>query len=80
MKYTEHAKLEKVKDQSQAIGEFLDGCGYLLAQYNQFDELVPIRLSTEKVLADYFEIDLERLEKEKRHMLDQCRKAQGDRT
>ncbi|CAN5951014.1 unnamed protein product [Sphagnum jensenii] len=29
--YPEHEKLSKVKDQSQAIGQFLEGCGYSLA-------------------------------------------------
>lgn len=30
--YPEHEKLAAVREESQAIGEFLDGCGYVLCR------------------------------------------------
>lgn len=77
MDYPEHEKLAKVKDKSQAIGEFLNyglEDGVLLARYDKYDRLYPIHQSTEALLAKYFDIDLVVLEKEKRAMLDGLRK------
>lgn len=39
------------------------------------DALAPIHTSIEKLLAEYFEIDLDKLEREKRAMLAELRKA-----
>lgn len=97
-KYPEHAKLDKVKDQSQTIGEFLEWLGTKnreLATYRESKEppyididgelksnekyipegWYPLNYSIEKLLAEYFEIDLNKLEKEKRQMLDEIRNA-----
>ncbi len=104
--YPEHAKLQAIQEQSQAIGYFIDGGarqGLVLAEWERdfdsdhlsknevdFDDctdwpgrcetpehfplvLVPHRKSIEAILAVYFEIDLERLEQEKRQMLDEHR-------
>lgn len=77
-KYPEHDKLAKVKDKSQAIGEFLDyglPQGYVLAKYDKYDRLYPIHDSIESLLAEHFGIDQDVLEDEKRQMLDKLRKA-----
>lgn len=76
--YPEHAKQEKIVDESQAIGEFLDTSGCILAEYRTVDgflepQLVPVNKSIEQVLADYFEIDLRKIEAEKRAMLESIR-------
>lgn len=94
--YPEHEKLSAVQEQSQAIGEFLDGCGYTLckvmyhAPWNGIGALsdepnsndstgrfTPVMKTVEQVLAEWFEIDREVLEKEKRAMLEALRKKQA---
>lgn len=72
--YPEHAKLAAVADQSQAIGEFLEGGGFILAEYVTFEghdraTLVPVGRSINDILAAYFDIDLAKIEAEKRAML-----------
>lgn len=122
--YPEHDKLEKIKDQSQACGEFLEWLGekdIFLARWERqtyLDEhlwdayvkgsdvatclecgetcdrddqekldavtcecrreepsLVPYQYSLNRLLAERFEIDQEKLEEEKRAMLEEMRKA-----
>lgn len=80
IKYPEHEKLLKVKDQSQVCGEFLDwlqGGGYHLGRYNEegtrlYTHTVP---HLTKLLAEFFQIDQAKLEEEKRAMLDELRAA-----
>lgn len=43
------------------------------------DELVPQHTSIEKLLAEYFEIDLDKVEKEKRELLLAVRKDNGEK-
>lgn len=76
--YPEHDKLQKIQAESQAIGAFLDTGGYVLAQYHQDDDddterLYPVGKGIDRVLADYFEIDLDVIEMEKRAMLNAIR-------
>lgn len=91
--YPEHDRLLKIKDESQAIGEFLDGCGYTLcevvyhASFNgpgglsteptsddSHGHFRPVMKPTDRILADWFGIDLNALEREKRAMLEAIRK------
>lgn len=82
--YPEHLKQKAIHDQAQTIGEFLEWletegnatvCGY----NNKTEEWAPMWLPTkwrggiEKMLADYFDIDLAKLEEEKRDMLARLR-------
>ena len=101
----EHEKLEAVKDQSQAIGEFLEwlqyekhialcvphrhrqpdtvkddpeGCymGYRTPQCGlRNGEYLHQHQPTESLLAEYFEISLDKIEAEKLTMLDEIRAA-----
>lgn len=73
--YPEHEKLMKVKPRSQAIGEFLEYSPYVLAEWIEVEgdsnpHLVAARKPLERILADYFAIDLDALESEKRAMLE----------
>ncbi len=75
--YPEHEKLATVKDLSQEIGEFLEWTeeqGWRLADWdeNGFGDQImyPIGLKRLDILARYFEIDLDKLETEKRFMLE----------
>lgn len=76
-KYPEHDKLKAISDDSQTIGEFLDNCGYTLCEFREsptlsdYSEFVPLRKSIQDVLAEYFGIDLNLIEKEKRAMLEE---------
>ena len=75
MTYPEHEKLNEVKDQSQAIADFLDWIqsekGIVLANYGNSDSnwLTPDGTAKDRLLAEYFGIDLDALEAEKRVML-----------
>lgn len=72
--YPEHEKLKAVHDKSQIIGEFID--------WAESEEVVLIDLDKNQhvgeyrlrqLLADFFEIDLKKLEAEKRHMFTEIR-------
>jgi hypothetical protein len=75
--YPEHAKLAKVSDKSQAIGEFLEWLtteqGYTLAKWSDTEyaegRLYSTHESTNVLLAQFFDIDLTVLEAEKRAIL-----------
>lgn len=64
------------KAESQAIGNFIEWLGergYVIAQYGDErphrDTLMPVHKNTETMLAEYFEIDLDKAEKERRKIL-----------
>jgi len=82
-KYPEHEKLAKIKDRSQTIGEFVDWLqnekSYILASWNEdrhAPRLYPAHVSTERLLAQYFDIDLVIVEQERRSMLKEMRASQ----
>ena len=81
--YPEHEKLLAIKDSSQVIGVFLDWLSYknfVIAEYpGGRGELYPITQDSSKLLAEFFEIDERKLEKEKRAMLDAIRTPTGGR-
>ncbi len=76
--YPEHIKLARVKDYSQAIGEFLEWLptkGYVVAEYFREEvsgkvQLLPAYKTIQDLLAEFFEIDQKKLEEERRHMLE----------
>jgi hypothetical protein len=78
--YPEHEKLKAIKHQSQIIGEFIEWMGHQgltvceLAEGKYDSHYYPTtkRLPTQ-LLAEFFEIDENRLEKEKQQMLDEQR-------
>lgn len=82
--YPEHEKLAKVQPQTQAAGEFLEWLGtqgYHLAIVVGDDAEVPLRMGQmvpwggriSELLARWQEIDENRLEAEKRQMLESLR-------
>lgn len=79
--YPEHEKQRKILEQSQVIGEFLDSCGYQLGVWrsgrkrSMDDEFYPAHLPISTILAEYFGIDLDKIEAEKREMLAETRAA-----
>ncbi len=72
--YPEHEKMLAVKEESQAIGEFLEYSGYVLMKHDHGygGEIVPAPVmdSIEVILAEYFDIDLTKIEAERRQMLE----------
>lgn len=78
--FPEHKKLRAIKDRSQVIGEFLEWLqgekGFALATWCSHGEFLdPARFNVNQLLAEFFEIDQEKLEAEKLAMLDQMRTA-----
>ena len=69
--YPEHEKLTTAKEQSQAIGEFLDLGRWSLCEWREWDDARPSfePVNINDALAEYFEIDQDKLEAEKRAML-----------
>ena len=85
MKYPECEKLAAVSDKSQAIGAFLEWLRetkeYEIAKWDTddrlgIDKLSPVHYSIESLLAEYFEIDMNKVEKERQQILEDVRKAQ----
>lgn len=71
-------KMKAVQEKSQVIGAFLDQLsseGIHLARYEEAERrgddevLLPLSQSIETTLANYFDIDLNRVEKERRVIL-----------
>lgn len=86
--YIEHEKMMAVKDKSQAIGDFLEWLKGKVEfatweENNEYYEdindiievLKPVHRSSEQWLADYFDIDLNKIEQEKQSMLEEIRNA-----
>lgn len=78
--YPEHEKLALIKDQSQAIGEFIEWLrdqGVHFVTYGGTDGDYPIMWRTDitGILADFFDIDQDKIELEKRAMLGSMRAA-----
>lgn len=79
--YPEHEKLKEVHEECDTIGVFLDSSQYVLAEYVTFEghdraTLTPVSKSISAILAEYFDIDQQKLEAEKRQMLDNIRNVQ----
>lgn len=77
--YPEHDKLSAIMEVSQEIGLFLDHGlprqHLVLAQWGDDEVLYPSHRSIDKILAEYFGIDRDRLDDEKRAMLAAMRDA-----
>jgi hypothetical protein len=80
--FPEHDKLQAVKERTQAIGEFLDWAGYekgvqLAQPDDRTGHMYPIPGSWMDLLAEWAGIDRDKLEDEKRQMLETMRRANG---
>ena len=80
--YKECDKLVKVSKESNKIGSFLDWLrsekNFIICQYSENDdgdeELFPVGHNIEKLLAMYFKINMDKVEKERRQMLEELQK------
>ena len=72
--YPECEKLRVVAPVSQQIGEFVDWLaeehGIYLADYTRSGRLYATRKSVQDLLAEFFEIDMVKVEKERRQILE----------
>lgn len=74
--YPEHDKLATINTESQTCGEFYDWLqeqGYRLC-FDDGGGYTPARANVQDLLAEFFEIDQQKIELEKRAMLDECRR------
>lgn len=75
--YPENARLGEVSSFSQEIGQFLDWLEYekeiTFVVVDDRGRYIPKSLDRTKILAEFYEIDLEKIESEKRAMLDSMR-------
>ena len=79
--YSEHEKLKKVSEKSQAIGDFVNWLSLkkeiMFAKYHKTEKGTyenfpkPVCVNIEKYLAEFFEINLDKLEEEKRKILEE---------
>jgi hypothetical protein len=76
-RYPEHDKLQEVAAKSQVCAEFIEWLGYekgiVLAKWIRGEHLVQPGDPIDKLLAEFFEIDLAKIEREKRAMLSDAR-------
>lgn len=79
--YPEYTKLHKCRDEAKTCGKFLEWLlrKYTLAEYKidpdtEEDFLAPAFADITKLLGEFFMIDLNKLEMEKRRMLNEIRK------
>jgi hypothetical protein len=70
-------RMAQIRQYSQPIGEFLDWLKsrYTICQSSEYGYW-PALKSTEELLAEYFEIDLEQAERERRELLEKVRERQ----
>lgn len=78
-------KLSKVSEKSQPLGEFLDWLhenNYVIAEWNKFERnderLYPTQTSIERLLAEYFKIDLDKVDEERTVLLNWIRENTGE--
>lgn len=76
--YPECEKMAKVKDKSQIIGEFIDWIietqKFIVCVDSGYGGYYPVNITIEELLAKFFGIDLNKVEEERRQMLDEIRK------
>jgi len=84
--YPEHEKLKALQPQTKAVQAFIDWLfdekGWTIAnddgkEHIRDSGLWPVRMSREEIMAAHFEIDLRKLDDEKRAMLDHHRELTG---
>lgn len=74
----EHDRMRLIKDEADVIAPFLEWLTekYVIADWVDDDELYPVHAGIEKLLASYFDIDLNKIEAEKCAMLEELRASQ----
>lgn len=84
-KYPEHDRLKALDGANQTVGNFIEWLHEQGMEIGRFEKMrgfsdpqfVPITKSRDALLAEHFDIDRDKLEAEKRAMLDELRAAQN---
>lgn len=75
--YPEHDKLIALAGQNNTVGEFLDWLEdekeFILSTTDTHGRLIPVDIRATTLIAEFFEIDEEELEREKMHMINRLR-------
>ncbi len=77
--YPEHEKLKSIKGLSQELGSFIEwakGKGWTLRKWHEEDDYtgyISVGKSIQEMLAEFYNIDLVKLEEEKEDLLKQIR-------
>jgi len=82
--YPEHEKLKDIQEQSQWLGEILEWmreqraeplllCTSVWGMHGELECLKRVEVPVQTLLAEFFEIDLVKIEKEKQAMLEEAR-------
>lgn len=78
MKTPELEKIQANREKSQTIGEFLEWLqsekGFQIGEYDKNDRLMPVHHSVEKLLAEFFGINLIEAERERQALLKSLQK------
>lgn len=78
-RYPECEKLAKVSEKSQELGVFLE---WLMGEYHlcnydhRIEQYWPTHNTVENILAEYFHIDMEEVNRERAQMLEELRNVQ----
>ena len=80
--YPELEKLRRVSEESRAISGFMEWAehkGYRLVRTHEEDGATfEFPVNVEQAMAEYFEIDMAKVEAERRELLDRLRRAQAE--
>lgn len=82
--YPEHDKMRAVKDHSQTVGDFIEWLmanGLSICEYDvdyRQGTYFPTPKSTRQLLADFFEIDLKKVDEEKDAMVEEMRRQHAE--
>jgi hypothetical protein len=75
-------KMSDVSKESNAIGDFLDWLEnekwFVLARWSTRDTLYAAQPDKNKLLAEYYDIDLEKVEQERRDLLNWIRESNNE--
>ena len=75
-------KLMALDGENELIGSFLEWLllerGWDICEQNDFGDYYPIHLGIEAILSRYFDIDLKKIDVEKRAILDALREQRGE--
>jgi hypothetical protein len=74
-------KLAKISEESNKIGDFLEELNrkYYICEFDESDEVYyPVRKSINDYLAEYYDIDLDKVEDERRALLKWLQEQNND--
>jgi hypothetical protein len=75
MKMPECERLSAITDEWNAVAQFLDNSEFSLCEWSdRNNQYVPVHKTLTQVLAEYFDIDMDKVEAERSALLEEIRK------